>query len=235
METALYIFLIAFISYLIGSFPTALIISKTIFKTDIRKAGSGNMGSTNTFRLFGWKWGIIVQIVDILKGYIPVTVIATALGTGLVFPNATSFENLTLLKILAGISAIAGHIWPIFAGFRGGKGINTAAGMMLGLVPVDVAIALGLFILAVISSGYISLGSIVAAFTIPGSLLVRYNILGADIPGYKILIYFSILIFVLVLYTHRANIKRLIKGTENKFQKLQLIKVKFFKKTENNK
>ncbi len=213
METAIYIFLIALISYLIGSFPTALLISKTFFKLDIRTAGSGNMGSTNTFRLFGWKWGIVVQIIDLLKGYIHVTIIATSLGAGLVFPNATYFENITLLKILAGLSAIAGHIWPVFAGFKGGKGINTAAGMILGFVPVDVAIALELFILAVISSGYISLGSIVAAFTIPGSLLVRYNILGADIPGYKILIYFSLLIFALVLYTHRANIKILLKGT----------------------
>ncbi len=225
-----YIILIAVLSYLLGSIPTALLISKIFFKSDIREQGSGNMGSTNTFRVLGMKWGIVVQVIDILKGYLAVTLIATSLGAGLIFPNATSFENITLLKILAGVSAILGHIYPIFAGFRGGKGINTATGMMLGLVPTDVAIAFALFVLALLSSGYVSLGSIIAAFTIPGSLLVRYNIFGADIPGYHILIYFSLIIFLLVLFTHRANIKRIMKGTENKFQKLQIIKIKFRKK-----
>lgn len=229
MESVPYIVLIAILSYLLGSIPTALIISKLFFKMDIREQGSGNMGSTNTFRVLGMKWGIVVQVVDILKGYLAVTLIASTLGAGIIIPNATSFEDLTLLKILAGLSAIIGHIYPVFAGFRGGKGINTAAGMMLGLVPTEVAIAAALFILALLASGYVSLGSIVAAFTIPGSLLVRYNILGADIPGYHILIYFSLTIFVLVLFTHRANIQRIIKGTENKFQKLQIIKLKFKK------
>ena len=232
METFLYILLIAVLSYLLGSIPTGVIISKRFFGMDIREKGSGNMGSTNTFRVLGWKWGIVVQVVDILKGFIAVSVIATYLGNGITFPNATGFEDLTLLKILGGVMAIAGHIWPLFAGFKGGKGINTAAGMMIGLVPVDVAVALALFIIAVISSGYVSLGSIVAAFTIPGSLLVRYNILGADIPGYKILIYFSLAMLVVVIYTHRTNIKRLLKGTENKFAKLQLIKCKLFSKAE---
>ncbi|HRP01480.1 MAG TPA: glycerol-3-phosphate 1-O-acyltransferase PlsY [Candidatus Kapabacteria bacterium] len=232
MGSVPYILLIAIISYLLGSVPTAVIISKLFYKSDIREQGSGNMGSTNTYRVLGVKWGIFVQVVDILKGYLAVTLIATTLGAGLIIPNATSFEDITLLKIMAGISAIIGHIFPVFAGFRGGKGINTATGMLLGLVPTDVLIAFALFAIALLSSGYVSLGSIVAAFTIPGSLMLRYNVFGADIPGYHILVYFSLSILVLVLFTHRTNIKRILSGTENKFQKLQIVKLKFKKGKE---
>lgn len=226
MEVALKIFLIIVISYFIGSLPTAIIVSKRFFGFDIRSKGSGNMGSTNAFRILGWKWGLFVQIVDILKGYIAVVFVAGFIGDGLIFPNATMFEHLTLLKILAGVSSVVGHIWSVFAGFKGGKGVNTAAGMLIGLAPYDVLIAFSLFALTVIFSGYISLGSIMAAFSIPSSMIVRYNIFGADIPGYGILIYFALGLMVLVLYTHRANIKRLIEGSENKFSKLQLIKLR---------
>lgn len=235
MESFLVISLIAILSYLLGSIPTGVLVSKYFFGFDIRKKGSGNMGSTNAFRTLGWKWGLFVQIVDILKGYLAVALIAAYLGKGITIPNATMFEDLTLIKILAGIAAVSGHIWSVFVGFKGGKGVNTAAGMLIGLLPVDVAVAAVLFIIAVIFSGYISLGSIVAAFGIPGSMLVRYNILGADIPGYGILIYFSIGLMLLVLYTHRTNIKRLLKGNENKFSKLQLIKIKIFRKADINK
>lgn len=230
METVLNILLIIVVCYLIGSFPTAVIISKLFFKFDIREQGSGNMGSTNTIRVLGLKWGLLVQVIDILKGYLSVVVIANLLGNNITIPNVTSFEDLTIIKIIAGISAVIGHIFPIFAGFKGGKGINTATGMMIGLVPTDVAIAFVLFVLALLSSGYVSLGSIVAAFTIPSSLLVRYNIFGADIPGYNILIVFSFIIMLLVIFTHRSNIKRILKGTENKFHKIQLIKLNFKKK-----
>jgi glycerol-3-phosphate acyltransferase PlsY len=226
MEVTLKIFLIVILSYLIGSIPSAVIVSKKFFGFDIRTKGSGNMGSTNAFRLLGWKWGLFVQIADILKGYLAVVLVAGYIGEGLIFPNATMFEHLTLLKILAGVSSVIGHIWSVFVGFKGGKGVNTAAGMLIGLAPYDVLIAFSLFAITVIFSGYISLGSIMAAFSIPSSMIVRYNIFGADIPGYGVLIYFALGLMVLVLFTHRANIKRLLKGTENKFNKLQLIKLK---------
>jgi glycerol-3-phosphate acyltransferase PlsY len=232
MESFLVISLIAILSYLLGSIPTGVLVSKIFFGFDLRKEGSGNMGSTNAFRLLGWKWGVFVQIVDILKGLFAVSLIGAYLGKGIAIPNATMFEDLTLIKIIAGLSAVLGHIWSVFVGFKGGKGVNTAAGMFIGLLPVDVSVAAVLFILAVIFSGYVSLGSIVAALSIPSSMLVRYNILGADIPGYGILIYFSLGLMLLVLYTHRTNIKRLLKGNENKFSKLQLIKLRIFKKAE---
>ncbi len=226
MEDTLRIVLVIVLSYFIGAFPTAVVISKRYFGFDIREQGSGNMGSTNAFRVLGWKWGLTVQILDILKGVVAVLVIAPFIAKGVTFPNATSFEHITIIKLLAGLSAVCGHIWSVFVKFKGGKGINTATGMMIAVLPIDVSIAAGIFIIAVMFSGYISLGSIAAAFTIPSSLLLRYNCFHVDIPGYHILIYFSLAIMLLVLYTHRANIKRLINGEENRFNKLHLIKLR---------
>lgn len=226
MEVTYKIVLILILSYLAGSIPTAVWVSKRFFGFDIREKGSGNMGSTNAFRILGWKWGLFVQIIDLLKGVFAVMVIAAFIGKGVSIPNATIFEDITIIKIMAGIAAVSGHIWSIFVGFKGGKGINTAAGMLIGVAPIDVSIAIGIFLIAVVLSGYISLGSIMAAFSIPSSMFVRYNFLHVDIPGYQTLIYFSLALFLLIVYTHRANIQRLAHGTENRFSKLQLIKIK---------
>jgi glycerol-3-phosphate acyltransferase PlsY len=217
--------LIVVVSYLIGSFPSAVVISKKFFGFDIREKGSGNMGSTNAFRVLGWKWGIVVQILDILKGIAAVAV-ATYIGNGINLGHHTWFEDITLIKMLGGAAAVTGHIWSLFVKFRGGKGINTAAGMLIAIAPIDVGIAVGIFIIAVIFSGYISLGSISAAFAFPSSMFVRYNILHVDIPGYQIMIYFSIAVSLILIYAHRSNIKRLLLGAENRFEKLQLIKCK---------
>lgn len=230
MSLTLTLVLIALLSYIIGSVPIGLIISKLFFGFDIRSKGSGNIGSTNAYRVLGWKGGLAIQIIDILKGIFAVAVIAVWFGNGLSFPNITGFEDLTLIKVGAGVFAVIGHIWSVFLKFKGGKGVNTAAGMLIALVPIDVAVAFGLFSIAVIFSGYISLGSITAAFTIPSSLFVRHNFLNVDIPGYSTLIYFSLLICAMVIYTHRSNIKRMLEGKENRFSKLQLIKIKSFGK-----
>jgi len=229
MEATIKIALIILFSYLIGSFPSAVIISKRFFGFDIREKGSGNMGSTNAFRILGWKWGLVVQILDILKGIIAVSLIATVIGQGIDLGKHTWFEDITLIKMSAGVAAVIGHIWSLFVNFRGGKGISTAAGMLIAIAPIDVSIALGIFILAVIFSGYISLGSLSAAFAIPSSMFFRYNILHVDIPGYQIIIYFSIALALMITYAHRANIKRLWNGKENKFSKLQLIRIRSHK------
>jgi glycerol-3-phosphate acyltransferase PlsY len=226
MADTLYIILILLASYLLGSLPTAVIFSRLFFGFDIRDKGSGNMGSTNSFRVLGWKWGVAVQVIDILKGYASVILIAGIFGAGISIPNATFFDDITLIKIAAGVASVLGHIWPVFVKFKGGKGVNTATGVLIGLIPYDVAIAAALFIIAVIFSGYISLGSIVAAFTVPSSLAVRYNLFGSNIEGYQMLLIFTIVVSSIVLYTHRANIKRLLAGNENKFNKLHLIKLK---------
>lgn len=226
MVEMLKLVLIIALSYFLGAFPSAVIISKKFFGFDIREKGSGNMGSTNAFRVLGWKWGVVVQLLDILKGVLAVVVVANLLGSDVHIPNATIFEDLTLIKIIAGITAVCGHIWSVFVGFKGGKGINTAAGMLIGIAPIDVSIAIGIFLLALIFSGYVSLGSIAAAFSLPSSLIVRYNLFHVNIPGYQLLLGFTIILCLLIVYTHRTNIKRLMTGNENKFSKLQLIKIR---------
>lgn len=225
MSVPFEIIFIILASYLLGSIPTAVIISKAFFGFDIRTKGSGNMGSTNAFRILGWKWGIIVQLIDITKGILAVILVANFLGNDLV-GKVSWISDIKVLQIVAGISAVAGHIWSLFVNFKGGKGVNTAAGMLLGLAPIDFGVAFGLFTIAVIFSGYISLGSIVAAISIPASLFFRTYILGETIPGFHTLVYFGLTIMVLVIYTHRSNIKRLVDGNENKFNKLHLIKLK---------
>jgi glycerol-3-phosphate acyltransferase PlsY len=219
------IILIILVAYLIGSIPTAVIISKLFFGFDIRQKGSGNMGSTNAFRLLGWKAGVAVQLIDILKGFAAVAVAVALYNGPLPFPNATPFEDITVVKSIAGMAAVIGHIWTAFAGFKGGKGINTALGMLIGIAPVEVAVAAGIFLLVVIASGYISLGSIIAAVSLPTTMVVRYNIFHAEIEGYHTLIFFCIGLALLLIYAHRANIRRLAEGRENRFQKLRLIKI----------
>lgn len=228
MHPVLSIIIIVVLSYLIGSFPSAVIVSKLFYGFDIRSKGSGNMGSTNAFRILGWKWGIIVQVADVVKGLVAVLVIAKLFDVDYNF-GSSYFENRTIVMIIAGISAVLGHIFSVFVGFKGGKGINTAAGMLLGIMPVEVGIALGIFLIAVMFSGYISLGSILAAVSLPSSLLFRYNLFGVDIPGYHILIYFITALSLLLIFAHKSNIRRLINGTENRFSKLHLIKLKSYK------
>lgn len=213
------------VSYLIGAIPSALIVGKLFKKIDIRNYGSGNLGSTNAFRVLGVPLGILVQAMDISKGLIAVLFVSTFFYDNLPFTNYTPFEDLTVLKIIAGISAVLGHTFSVFVNFKGGKGINTALGMLISLAPVDVGISVGFFILIVISSGYVSLGSIVASFVFPVTMFVRENVFKVDIYGYNTLIFFSIGISLLLIYNHRENIKRLLYGNENRFDKLWLIRI----------
>jgi glycerol-3-phosphate acyltransferase PlsY len=228
LESFIKLGIIALISYIIGSFPTAYLISKKFFGFDIREKGSGNMGSTNAIRILGLKWGLAVQIIDISKGILAI-IVASFLGKDIVLPTVVNmFQDITVVKAIAGTFAVIGHIWSVFVRFRGGKGINTAAGMLLAITPLDVGIALLIFIVAVILSGYISLGSITAALALPSSMFVRYNLLHNNIPGYDPVIYIIMLLTSILVYQHRKNISRLIKGTENKFSKLQLFKRKHY-------
>ncbi len=210
-------------SYLIGSIPSGIIVSKLFRGIDIRTQGSGNMGSTNAFRVLGWKLGLIVQILDLAKG-IGAVVLASYIFNGLPFHNATPFEDATIFRIIAGVSAVLGHIFTVFAGFKGGKGISTAAGMLIGIAPIELAVAFGAFVLVVTLSGYISLGSIIAAIIFPFTMFLRENAFGVEITGYQTLIVFSIMLSLLLIYTHRANIQRLMEKRENKFEKLLLFK-----------
>lgn len=214
-----YLLIVIVLSYLVGSFPTALIFGKLFKGIDIRHHGSKNLGSTNAFRVLGWKLGVLVQLVDISKGFIATLLISKLFYGSLPFENRTPFQDITIVQIIAGISAIIGHVWTVFAGFKGGKGINTAAGMLLSLAPIDATISIGIFIVVLMFSGYVSLGSISAAFAFPSTMFIRENFFKVDIDGYHTLIYFSIAVCIFLIYNHRANIKRLMYGEENRFEK----------------
>jgi glycerol-3-phosphate acyltransferase PlsY len=197
------------VSYLTGSFPTAVLAGRILRQIDIREHGSGNAGATNVFRVLGWRAGIAVLIVDMFKGFIPVYWL-----TALIINETQTADIFFYYQIIAGVSAICGHIWTIFAGFRGGKGVGTAAGVFLGLQPVPVLISLGLFLFIVTATRYVSLGSISGALLLPITLLIKSFVLLQSVP-YPVLV-ISVLLALLIVLTHRENIKRLLAGTENK-------------------
>lgn len=195
------------VSYLIGSIPTAIITGKILRGIDIRQHGSGNAGATNVFRVLGWKAGLFVLLFDMGKG-----LIATVLLYKLAL--APGFLDPVVLKIIAGLSAVFGHIWTVFASFKGGKGVGTGAGMLLGLFPQAVGVAVLVFIIVVALTRYVSLGSILASLTIPVYLLFKVYVLKANLsPALMVL---ALLIPLLIIFTHRSNIGRLLKGEENK-------------------
>ena len=208
--------IIILLSYLVGSIPNSIIISKAVKGIDIRKHGSGNAGGTNVMRVLGWKHGLLVILLDALKGAIAVVVIARLHYGPLPFTNISPFDDFTLVQIIAGMAAVVGHIWTIFAGFKGGKGIATALGMMLMLITIDMLIALGVFVLVVSISRYVSLGSILTAIAVPSVLYIRENVFHVDIVGYDILFPFIVTMSLLVIFTHRKNLVRLLDGSESK-------------------
>ncbi len=207
--------IIVILSYLVGSIPTSILIAKTAKGIDIRKHGSGNAGGTNVFRVLGWKYGVATILLDAFKGAIAVIFIARLYFGDFPFPNATPFDDFTLVQIIAGLSAVIGHIWTIFADFKGGKGIATSLGFLIAIITVDMLLALAVFLIVVTISRYVSLGSIIAATSVPLILVIRENIFNVHIQGYHTILPFAIFLALLVMYTHRANINRLLKGSEN--------------------
>lgn len=196
------------LSYLVGSIPTSIIASKLLKGIDIREHGSGNAGATNVFRVMGWKIGLAVLIIDMTKGYIP-TVLFYKLGM-----KGVDWAVINL-QILSGISAIFGHIWTVFAGFRGGKGVGTGAGMLVGLAPFAVLVGIIVFVAVVAISRFVSLGSITASLSVPITVFLRNQ--SADIFPVQLFI-LSLFVPALIIYTHRKNIQRLLKGEESKIQ-----------------
>jgi glycerol-3-phosphate acyltransferase PlsY len=194
--------------YLVGSFPTSIIVSKLARGIDIRQHGSGNAGGTNVFRVLGWKYGVLVMLVDVFKGF------AATYWISRMMPVPVSLE---VMQILSGLAAIIGHIWTIFAGFRGGKGVGTAAGMLLALYPLVFVICLAIFAILVLITHIVSISSMSAAIALPAALsIVKY---GLDRPVATPLYVFSFFAAALIIFTHRSNIKRLLNGTENRFGK----------------
>jgi glycerol-3-phosphate acyltransferase PlsY len=189
-----------FLSYLVGSLPTSLLVGKYGAGVDLREKGSKNLGATNVYRVLGWKFAIPVGIVDIGKGTLPVMLFSPRAGDAVWIPLAL------------GVAAIVGHVFSIFIRFKGGKGVATAAGVVLGLAPVPTAIAIGIWALVVWATGYVSLGSILGSVSFPVALLV----LGSrDV----VLLGIGAVIATFIVFTHRGNISRLFKGTESRFGK----------------
>jgi len=209
--------IIVILSYLVGSVPNSIIVSKMVRGIDIRQHGSGNAGGTNVMRVLGWRYGIFVIGLDAVKGVIAVLLIARLHYGPLPFNNVSPFDDFTLVQIIAGVAAVIGHIWTVFAEFKGGKGIATALGMLMMLITFEMLIAIGVFIIVVTISKYISLGSLVAALSIPLSLILRENVLHDHINGYNTILPFVIFLTLLVIFTHRKNLVRIFNGTENKF------------------
>ena len=201
-----YIFLII-LSYLTGAFPSAVLIGKIFFKTDVREFGSGNAGATNTFRVLGRKAGIPVLILDVFKGWLAVNYI---------FFISSLSNNLDIVfeqQLVFGIAAVIGHLFPIYTGFRGGKGIATLLGLLLGIQPIAALLSSVVFIIVFFISRYVSLSSIFASIAFP--IIIYFLSDSTDVS----LIIFSIFVPLIALITHQKNIERLLKGEE--------VKVKF--------
>ncbi len=198
---------IAGVAYLMGSIPTSVWVGKLAYGIDIREHGSGNAGATNVYRTLGWKPALFVTLVDIGKGLIPTLFVSQWRIT----PLETDPVN---LQLLAGIAAVAGHVWTIFAGFRGGKGVATAAGMLIVLYPLAIPFCLAVFLLVVGLTRYVSLASMTAVAALPVFLLIGARLFSKEAPAQ--LLALSLAIVVFILFTHRGNIQRLLGGTENK-------------------
>ncbi len=207
MEDILYIILGAFVAYLIGSFITAIWYGKQYHNIDIRTCGSGNAGATNTFRVLGKRAGSIVMLIDIFKGWL-----ATSLAVLLVHFNIIEPTQIDVYKLIYGLAAVTGHIFPVFERFKGGKGIATLLGMVFSIQFEAALVCLGVFLIVLIASKYVSLGSIIATLTFPLMLIFvpRFH---TDTP---IVIVFGFAIFIMVVLTHKKNLKRLFHGEENK-------------------
>ena len=185
-------------SYFLGAIPTSYWVFKLARGVDLRTVGSGNLGATNLYRQSGWKYAIPVGIFDMLKGTIPVIVFAPWAGLGMAG------------AVGLGLVAVAGHVFSVFVGFKGGKGVATGGGVILGLAPWAFLVSLGLWIAIVKFTGYVSLGSIVAALSLPPTTwLLHADRREAVLPISALAL--------LVVWFHRANIRRLMAGTENRF------------------
>ncbi len=189
-------------AYLAGSIPTAVWYGKIFHGVDVRQHGSGNAGATNSLRTLGKKAGIIVLIVDFLKGFLAVKA-----------ASLFSAETDSILPLIMGLAVIAGHIFPIFAQFRGGKGVATAMGVLVATFPWAALGCMVVFMIIVFATKYVSLGSILGALAFP--IQLTFNLWNDNADRYAI--GFAWLIFIILAVMHRQNIQRLLKGTESKF------------------
>jgi len=191
-------------AYLLGSIPTAVWVGKGFYGIDIRDHGSKNAGATNTIRVLGWKAGLPVMVIDILKGFAAVTLIRFVQSLA---PGTDQFVN---FQLILGGAAVIGHIFPVFARFRGGKGVATLFGMVLAISPFSTLVCAGVFLLTLFLTKYVSLSSILAGFTFPLAVIVIFH------TSVTSMVVFSIAVSVLLVITHQKNIGRLLRKEESK-------------------
>jgi len=194
------------IAYLIGAVPFGLLVARIFGVRDIRKIGSGNIGATNVLRTLGIKAAVWVYLLDIGKGA------AVVWAAGIVFRETARPE---LMAVLVGVTAILGHIFPIYLRFRGGKGVATAAGVLAVLLPLETLVAVVVFLVVVFSTRYVSVASIAAALALPLTVVVEQSLYEQEVPQVYWLL--TVVIGVFVPLTHLRNIRRLLAGTENRF------------------
>lgn len=194
------------LAYLLGSLPSAVWFGQAYSGIDVRDFGSGNAGATNTFRVLGTKAGILVMALDIFKGLTAVTLATVWMQLGFIAES-----QIVLFKLVFGISAVVGHIFPVYVGFKGGKGVATLLGMVLGINPLAAGVCVAVFMIVLLITKYVSLSSILGTLAFPVMLLI------SDVePNETILIVFGFTFFLVVLVTHKKNVHRILNGTENK-------------------
>lgn len=186
-------------SYLVGAIPTSYIAARLFARIDLRAHGSKNLGATNLYRVLGWRFALPVGLIDAAKGAVPVLVFA---------PMVSASE---LFALIAGITAVVGHVYSVFVGFKGGKGVATAAGVMLALTPIALGVSLVVWLGLVFLTGYVSVGSIAAAAIFPLAVLLLEH------PSAPEILWLDVGVAAGIIWLHRANIQRLLKGTENRF------------------
>lgn len=201
----IYFLISAVLAYLLGSIPTAVWVGKAWYNIDVREHGSKNAGATNTFRVLGKKPGIVVLLIDVAKGALAVSIPLILTN----FIDESMLEQQDLLQIVAAVFAVLGHVFPVFAGFRGGKGVATSLGIIIGIQPLSAAICFSTFLLVFVISRFVSLGAIVASACFPIVVFMLH-------PEALQMQIFSLILAALVILAHRKNIKRLIKGEESK-------------------
>lgn len=196
--------LFGLVAYLIGSIPTAVWIGKAKYGVDVREHGSNNAGATNTFRVLGKKAGTTVLLIDIVKGFLPVFL------PYLFKVGQWNSDELITVQIVAALGAVIGHVFPLYAGFKGGKGVATSLGVIIGIHPPAAGICIGIFLIIFLSTHFVSLGAICAAIAFPLVLTLIFGVTSYWLLG------FSVLLSAIVVFAHKKNIGRLITGNESK-------------------
>ncbi len=207
----LWLGVILVLAYLLGSISPSIMLSRLVKGVDIRHYGSGNAGMTNAMRLLGARWGTVVALIDLAKGFAASMLLVSWLGAGI----ELRYTDETLIRILAGTAAVVGHVWTIFFRFKGGKGVLTLAGAILGVAPFEIACCFAVFVIVFLAFRYVSLGSITSALFFPLLVSLERFVLAWEISPY--LVAFSALAGAFIVFTHRANVGRLWRGEEKKF------------------